>query len=108
MEHIPHPQALLKEIERISKKDTVIVITIPNERYINWLKNLLFSFGVHKLLFREKYRPSRRMENEWHLHTFDIKKFKALIEGQFIIEKIVSIPTFFLPLRHIFSLRKVF
>lgn len=108
IEHILHPQALLEEIERISKNNTVIIITIPNEKYINWIKNLLFSLRVNKLLFRKSYRPSRRMDDEWHLHTFDIKKFKELINGKFIIEKTIPIPTVFFPLRHIFSLKKVF
>jgi len=108
IEHILHPEVLLKEIERVSKNDTVIVITIPNEKYINWIKNLLFSLRVDKLLFRKKYRPSKRMDDEWHLHTFDIKKFKELINGKFIIEKTIPIPTVFFPLRHIFSLKKVF
>ena len=108
IEHILHPKALLEEIVRVSKKNTVIVITIPNEKYINWIKNLLFSLRVHKLLFRKNYRPSRRMEDEWHLHTFDIKKFKELIKGKFIIRKTISIPIIFFPLRYIFSLKKVF
>ncbi|OGP84340.1 MAG: hypothetical protein A2Z08_08170 [Deltaproteobacteria bacterium RBG_16_54_11] len=108
IEHILHPEALLKEIERVSKNETVIVITIPNEKYINWIKNLLFSLRVDKLLFRKNYRPSRRMEDEWHLHTFDIKRFKELIHGKFIIEKTIPIPTAFIPLRYIFSLKRVF
>ena len=108
IEHILHPQVLLKEIERVSKHNTVIVVTIPNEKYINWIKNLLFSLRVNKLLFRKSYRPSRRMDDEWHLHTFDIKKFKELIKGEFIIEKTISIPAAFFPLRYIFSLKKVF
>jgi ubiquinone/menaquinone biosynthesis C-methylase UbiE len=107
IEHILHPKALLEEIVRVSKKNTVIVISIPNEKYINWIKNLLFSLRVHKLLFRKNYRPSRRMEDEWHLHIFDIKKFKELIHGKFIIEKTISIPTALLPLRYIFSLKRV-
>jgi ubiquinone/menaquinone biosynthesis C-methylase UbiE len=108
IEHILHPQVLLKEIERVSKNNTVIVITIPNEKYINWIKNLLFSLRLHKFLFRESYRPSRRMEDEWHLHIFDNKKFKELIDGKFIIEKKISIPTVFFPLRYIFSLKRIF
>ncbi len=108
IEHILHPKALLEEIVRVSKKNTVIVITIPNEKYINWIKNLLFSLKVHKLLFRKNYRPSRRMEDEWHLHTFDIKKFKELIKGKFIIEKTIPIPAVLFPLRYIFSMKKIF
>jgi ubiquinone/menaquinone biosynthesis C-methylase UbiE len=107
IEHILHPLALLEEIERVSRKDTVIVITIPNEKRINWIKNILFSLGVHKLLFRKSYRPSKRMEDEWHLHTFDLKKFKALIEEKFVIKRTIPIPTILFPVRYIFSLMKV-
>jgi ubiquinone/menaquinone biosynthesis C-methylase UbiE len=108
IEHIRHPKFLLKEMERVSQKDTILVITIPNEKYINWIKNLFFSLRVDKLLFRKSYHPSRRMDDEWHLHTFDIKKFKDLIKGRFIIEKIICIPTVLFPLRYIFRLKKVF
>jgi ubiquinone/menaquinone biosynthesis C-methylase UbiE len=107
IEHLLHPEVLLKEMGRVSKNDTVIVITIPNEKYINWIKNLLFLLRVDRLLFRKNYRPSRRMEDEWHLHIFDIKKFKELVHKKFIIEKTISIPTALLPLRYIFSLKRV-
>lgn len=108
IEHILHPIALLAEIERVSRRDTIIVITIPNEKRINWIKNIIFSLGIHKLLFRKSYRPSKRMEDEWHLHAFDIKKFRELIAGKFIIEKRISIPTVFFPLRFVFRLKRVF
>ena len=108
IEHILHPMALLEEIERVSRNDTIIVITIPNEMCINWIKKILFSFGIQKLLFRKSYRPSKRMEDEWHLHTFDIRKFKALIEGKFDIKTTIPNPTVFFPLRYVFSLTRVF
>ena len=108
IEHILHPIALLEEIERVSRDDTVIVITIPNETCINWIKNILFALGIQKLLFRKSYRPSKRMEDEWHLHTFDVKKFKELVKGKFVIERTISIPTVLLPLRFVFKLKKAF
>jgi 2-polyprenyl-3-methyl-5-hydroxy-6-metoxy-1,4-benzoquinol methylase len=107
IEYILHPVALLEEMKRVAKNNSIIVITIPNEMYINWIKNILFSLGVHKLLFRKSYRPSKRMEDEWHLHTFDLKKFKALIEGKFVIKKTIPIPTIFFTVRYIFSLMRV-
>jgi len=107
IEHILHPIALLEEIERVSRYDTVTVITIPNEKLINWIKNILFSLKIHKLLFRKSYRPSKRMEDEWHLHTFDLKKFKALIKGKFVIKKTIPIPTILFPVRYIFRLMRV-
>jgi ubiquinone/menaquinone biosynthesis C-methylase UbiE len=107
IKHILHSMALLEEIERVSRKDTVIVITIPNGKRINWVKNIFFSLGVHKLLFRKSYRPSRRIEEAWPLHAFDLKKFKALIEGKFVIKKIIPIPTPFFPVRYVFGLMRV-
>lgn len=106
IEHVLHPIALLEEIERVSKKETVIVITIPNEKCINWIKDILFSLGIHKLLFKNNYIPSKRMEDEWHLHTFDIKKFEELIAEKFIIKKTIPIPMALLPLRYVISLKK--
>ena len=108
IEHILHPIALLEEIGRVSRNDTVIVVTIPNEKRINWIKKILFSLEVHKLLFKNSYRPSKRMEDEWHLHTFDLKKFKALIKGKFVIKRTIPIPTILFPVRYIFSLMRVY
>ncbi|MBN1253876.1 MAG: class I SAM-dependent methyltransferase [Deltaproteobacteria bacterium] len=108
IEHIQHPHALLEEMERVSKKDAAIVITIPNEKHINCIKNIIFSLRIYKLLFRKGYRPAKRMDDEWHLHIFNAKKFKELIKGKFNIKKIIPIPTGFFPLRYIFSLTKVF
>ena len=108
IEHILHPIALLEEIGRVSRNDTVIVVTIPNEKRINWIKKILFSLGVYNLLFKNSYRPSKRMEDEWHLHTFDLKKFKALIKGKFVIKRTIPIPTILFPVRYIFSLMRVY
>lgn len=105
IEHILHPIALLEEIARVSKDNALIVITIPHERLINWIKRLFFSLRFHKLLFRKSYHPPKKMEDEWHLHTFDMRKFKELIKGRFIIEKTVGIPTILFPVRYIFSLK---
>jgi SAM-dependent methyltransferase len=107
IEHILHPIVLLKEIERISRNDSAIVITIPNEKCINWIKNILVMLGLYKILFRKNYRPSKRMEDEWHLHTFDRKKFQALIEGKFVIKKMIPIPIMLFPVRYVFSLIRI-
>ncbi len=104
IEHIMHPIALLKEIARISRDDAIVVITIPNEKRINSIKKIIFSLGISQLLFRKNYRPSKRMDDEWHLHTFDIKQFKNLIKGTFNIEKKIAIPIMIFPLRYIFCL----
>ena len=107
IEHILHPKALLEEIARVSKDNALIVITIPHERLINWIKRLFFSLRFHKLLFRKSYHPPRKMEDEWHLHTFEIKNFKELIKEKFSTEKKISIPTALFPLRYVFSLKRV-
>lgn len=104
IEHILHPVALLDEICRVCKDNAIIIVTIPNEKLINWIKTILFSLRLHKFLFRKSYRPSRRMEDEWHIHTFDRNKFKELIKEKLVIEKTVAIPTIVFPLRYIFHL----
>ncbi|RLA83772.1 MAG: hypothetical protein DRG40_06485 [Deltaproteobacteria bacterium] len=109
IEHIPKPQQMLAEIVRIAKEDATIVITIPNENLINLFKTLFFKVRLARFLFRNDYRPAYRMTDEWHLHTFNLKEFRRLInklKDSLTIRQVQAIPFFFLPLRYVITCNK--
>ena len=102
LEHVENPVNVLKEIKKISKDNSIIVISIPNEKLINQIKKVLQKIRIFNFFFPN---ISKKMDDEWHLHSFDLKKIKNLIFNDYKIEKIKSIPYNFLPLRYVVKLK---
>lgn len=98
LEHVQDPEKVISEIQRISKKDSIIAISIPNEKLINSLKKIFIKLKLFKLLFKN---VSEKMDEEWHLHIFDLNSFKKIIKNKLKIIKIKKIPFFFLPIRFV-------
>lgn len=102
LEHIVKPQKAIDEIVRVSKENSVIVITIPNERIIIALKKLLKKLGIYKLFIKHV-----DVMNEWHLHEFDFQLLEKLIENKLRIIEKKAVPFSILPLRYIVKCRKI-
>ncbi|MBU2473099.1 class I SAM-dependent methyltransferase [Patescibacteria group bacterium] len=102
LEHVENPDIVLKQIKKISKKDSIIVVSIPNEKLINKIKMILQKLRLFTLFFPN---ISKKMDDEWHLHSFDLSKLKEIINQDYIIEKIKRIPYGFLPLRYVVKLK---
>ena len=82
IEHLLSPVQCLSEIKRIAKDDATIVITTTNEDFLNRVKSIVWKLGIQKFLFRKgSYKPEKRMDDEWHLHAFNPKKFKQKCWG---------------------------
>lgn len=104
IEHVPEPHRIIDEILKIAKNDSVIVISIPNEKVIDLIKWFFIKLGVFKLLF-----PNIPIKNadEWHLINFDKKLFKEIIDKKLTIKMTKRIPFFLLPIRYIFVCKKI-
>ena len=102
IEHIPDPRALLLELRRVVRPDGFIIVTIPNERLINQFKVVLQVTGIFDLMFPG---VSRRMEDDWHLHEFDLGELHRRIRGLWRVERAVAHPSRGLPLRYLVALR---
>jgi ubiquinone/menaquinone biosynthesis C-methylase UbiE len=87
LEHVENPEKVLQEISRVIKRDGNILLTIPNEPLINKLKYML-----------------GQKPYEWHLHEFNLKLFKQLLNENLKITKIDRIPFFFLPIRYVIKI----
>jgi 2-polyprenyl-3-methyl-5-hydroxy-6-metoxy-1,4-benzoquinol methylase len=102
LEHLENPTKVLREIKKIAKEDSVVVISIPNEKLINKIKNILQKLRIFTLLFP---KISQKMDDEWHLHSFDLDKLKQMVSQDYLIQEVRGIPYNFLPLRYVVKLR---
>jgi len=99
IEHVENPKKVLEEIRRIGKHDTLVIISVPNDKIICRIRDLLVRLGVFKLLFKKV--PDARWN--WHLHVFDESMLNNLTGG--VLEKIQlkALPSRLLPLRYVGS-----
>ena len=102
LEHVPSPGAALAEMSRIVGHRGVAVVSVPNERLINALKTALRRTGLYGLLLRSRaggYSMPERMDDEWHLHAFDLRTLLALIPPGLRVTRVEGVPFRWLPLR---------
>jgi len=103
LEHVPCPEKVIKEIIRVSKIDSDIVITVPNEDLINSVKRFLLRIKLFDLLLDN---VPREMNKEWHLHMFNLNRLKGLIRDELEIISIRATPFLIFPIRYVVRCRR--
>ena len=104
LEHVPEPARVLAEMRRVVAPRGVVVVSVPNERLINTLKAALHRSGLYRLLMRARsgdYRMPERMDDEWHLHTFDLPSLLALVPPGLTVTRVEGVPFRWLPIRYV-------
>jgi ubiquinone/menaquinone biosynthesis C-methylase UbiE len=104
LEHIPSPGTALTEMRRIVADGGVAVVSVPNERLINTLKAMLRASGLYRVLLGVRsgdYQMPERMDDEWHLHVFDLAGLLAMIPKGLRVTRVAGIPFRWLPLRYV-------
>ena len=104
LEHIPSPAAALAEMQRIIAGGGVAVVSVPNERLINAFKAIVRASGLYRILLGSRsgdYQMPERMDDEWHLHVFDLAGLLALLPPGLRVTRIEGIPFRWLPLRYV-------
>ena len=110
LEHLLDPSAGLLEIVRVLKTQGAVIISIPNESLINQIKSILIRLGIFQRLFQRKGdygEMPKRMEDEWHLHTFKLEGWLDLFRKYFRVTRLKRIPFWGLPLRYVIRLEKM-
>jgi SAM-dependent methyltransferase len=95
LEHTRDPAKVISECQRVAVDGGKILLSIPNEKRINALKDL----AIKMRLFWLFPGIPKRMDSEWHLHSFDMAYLRGLMPGQ-EQKKVVEIPRF-LALRYV-------
>jgi ubiquinone/menaquinone biosynthesis C-methylase UbiE len=109
LEHLLDPSAAIKEMLRILKTQGAIVLSVPNESMINRVKKILVRFGIFQWLFQSRGNypeMSERMEDEWHLHAFELKEWLDLLRKYFKVTHLGRVPFYWLPLRYVIRLER--
>lgn len=82
LEHLPDPGLALKELNRVSRENAYVIISVPNEPFFHW-GNLL----------RGKYW-ARGGRTPSHLHFWNRSEFETFIRDYILIEQAFHFKTF--------------
>lgn len=104
LEHVISPETVVSEIGRVSKKNAVIVITIPNEDLINKVKRILFKLKIFNVFLKD---VPKEMNREWHLHFFSLAYLENIIKDRLIIDEIQATPLKLFPIRYVIKCKKI-
>jgi SAM-dependent methyltransferase len=100
LEHLVDPPAAVAEIGRVLRPGGVAVLSVPNEGLINQAKAVVRRLGLWRLVMRgADYAMPDRMDDEWHLHSFDLPAFRALVPASLRVTRVVGVPSRALALR---------
>ena len=103
MEHVRSPEAIIYEMWRVAKPGARVAISIPNEKVINNVKDWIQRLGLRPWFSAGGYEVPERMDDEWHLHVFDLDLITRKLAPRFQVKKIIILPSPLLPLRFVFS-----
>jgi ubiquinone/menaquinone biosynthesis C-methylase UbiE len=104
LEHVVHPRGVISEMARVATTDATIIISVPNEEWIDQVKRFIVRLGLAPSLLggdRNSYRSPHHMTDEWHLHRFHLDVLRQTCEDSLAIEKIKAIPSRLIPLRYV-------
>jgi len=90
LEHLMKPELCIKEVERCSSDDSVVVVSVP------WREKITYTRCIH----------CGKLTPLWgHLHSFDLKDIISLFPKSYKLKRKIHLPnTPFISLSRIFSL----
>ena len=104
LEHVSDPHRIVSEMARVATADAVVVISVPNEPWINRLKRIIHTLSLGRWLLQggeDSYSSPDCMTDEWHLHSFDLAFLREITTDVLFINQIQAIPFDLIPLRYV-------
>jgi ubiquinone/menaquinone biosynthesis C-methylase UbiE len=105
LEHVRNPRQVICEMVRVASANAIVVISVPNEVWIDRVKGVIRNLGLKRLLLKGRgenaYDSPDEMLDAWHLHRFDLSLLRRIAAGTLHIRHIRAIPFTFLPLRYV-------
>lgn len=90
LEHLPQPEKAIKEIHRVLKKNGLAIISVPDEKRIQFIMKVAKFFFLDKLL-----HTMRKEKNyDWHLQQADKNFIFNISKNLFKVKKIHRTPYF--------------
>ena len=108
IEHVQHPERLIREMARVATDDAVLVITIPNEAIIDRLKEIVRRLGLSRWIMRGSGTVARYdspENNDWHLHHFNLPMLREMAAEHLCVETVKAVPCRLLPIRYVVAFR---
>lgn len=108
LEHVPDPRWVIQEMARVAAPEAVVVISVPNEAWIERVKKLIHLCGLDRWLLKgqgDSYHSPDQMTDEWHLHSFDLPLLEQVAHNILSIRRMKAIPFRFIPLRYVIQCR---
>jgi ubiquinone/menaquinone biosynthesis C-methylase UbiE len=100
LEHVLEPELILEQIQRLARRGARIVITFPNDKLINGIKDTIRATRLTSL------PPFRRMGwggDHYHLHIWSVKEMRALLSKYFTVQSEAFAPVRAFPIRACFK-----
>ena len=104
LEHVSNPRKVVGEMARVATEDAVLVISIPNETWIDRVKSVIRALGLKRWLLQgsgDSYNSPDQMTDEWHLHSFSLPLLQEVSKDILRIDQIKPIPFSLIPLRYV-------
>ena len=100
LEHTQDPQRVVAELMRVAAPGARVVVSIPNEKNIDFAKRLLRRTPVLNRLLANLASEG----NEWHLHRFDRALLESTVQSHARIVRLQGLPFAWPALRYVAQL----
>jgi 2-polyprenyl-3-methyl-5-hydroxy-6-metoxy-1,4-benzoquinol methylase len=87
IEHVLNPEAVIEELHRVVKPTGRVVITVPNERTMNRVKDVVLGTRLGRRIF-----PDIPLRTEWHLTEYTPRLLRSQICHFFNIQREKTLP----------------
>jgi SAM-dependent methyltransferase len=101
LEHVFNPEVVLAEMRRITKPGGTMVVSVPNDGLIDFLKDWLRRLRLYDLILGKVEREVGLAGEEWHLREISRAELCRMLRREGRIQRLRSIPCFGLPLRYV-------